>query len=217
MVDKAFPLSKREDQDWHIANRWQEFEGEGRICILRVAMVLLFYSTQLTHALFWSDGSQEAIQFHRQATAVAVVWLLLSLGIGISLARAVFPSWLKYVSSLSDLTLLTILAWLGSGPASPLISIYGVIIVLGLLRWSLSVQWTTTLGAIAGYLFLVGSADATWFDAQHTTAPIHQAVTISALFATGLATDQILRAIRSYARSIQSSTSIHKDAGSDRG
>ena len=38
-------------KSWHIASRWQEFEGEMRSAVLRALLVVVFYAIQLVHYL----------------------------------------------------------------------------------------------------------------------------------------------------------------------
>ncbi len=200
---------------WFIAKRWLEYEGEGKACILRLGMVIAFYGAQLAHFMFWSDGSEVAKAFHRQATLIAVIWLFLVLGVILCMKRGLFPSWLKFVITLGDLLLLTTLASLGDGPQSPLVLLFFVLLPLSLLRFSIPLCWFTTVGAIIGYMTLVAHADPTWFDSDHTTRPIDQLVTMLSILAVGTICDQILRSSRGFATAIEQDA-LRKDLGVDR-
>jgi hypothetical protein len=186
-----------ESSDWsYVASRWLEYEGEMRVALLRVIFVAAFYATQLVHFLVFSDRSPAVEQFHRQATYLAAAWLFISLAVLVALSRQFFPAWLKYVTAAFDLTLLTVMAAMGSGPASPLVFVYGVLIALAGLRGSLALIWSVTLGTMLAYLFLVGLRDDSWFDATHSTPPIQQMVVHLSLVATGIIVGQLVRMMR---------------------
>lgn len=197
-VDQA-PEKSRADLAWHITRRWQSYEGEIRVAILRVALLTLFYTIQLVHYLGFSERTDTDILFHRQITFLAAGWLFVSLAVLVALRQRFFPPHLKFVTSLLDLLLLSTGAALGSGPASPLIGCYFLIIAMSALRFSLPLAWLTSLGAMACYWGLVGLFDASWFDASHATPPVHQMVVLSSLAATGIATGQLVRMVRSTA------------------
>jgi hypothetical protein len=106
---------------------------------------------------------------------------------------------LKYVSTGADLALLTTLAWLGHGPASPLVGAYYVVIALAAVRFSVPLIWFATVGAMAGYLLLVARVDQTWFDADHTVPVVTQLATHLSLALTGVMTGQVVRRTRGLA------------------
>lgn len=199
-------------ETWYIAQRWQEFEAESRICLLRVLMVFLFYAAQLIHYSQWGNGDVDRM-FHRQATGIAAAWLFVSMGIAIALNRGFFPSWLKYAATLADLVLLSVLASLGHGPSSPLVLIYFVVIAITSLRFDLPILWCSVVGSITGYMLLVGKADTSWFDASHATPPIQQAITVLSMIGCGIALDQVLRSVRRFTREVESRTENMKNQG----
>lgn len=184
---------------WRITRRWQEFEGEIRTAILRVALVAGFYAVQLVHYLVLAAGNEQEQLFHRQSTIIAAIWLFVSLGVLVCLRQRCFPAALKFVTSSLDICLLTICAALGAGPASPLVGCYYLIIAAAALRLSLPLIWYTTLTSMAGYMWLVGIADPTWFDAAHTTPLVRQLITLLAMAGTGTALGQLVRMIASSA------------------
>ncbi len=181
---------------WHIARRWFEFEGEIRSALLRVWLVVALFSVQLIHHFFFSDHSLASLQFHRQASIVVAVWLLVSLIVMVSFLRKFFPGYLKFITCGADLILLTVCASLGSGPTSPLVGVFFLLIITAALRCSLELIWFVTLGSLLGYVALVGANDPTWFDANHTTPPVNQLITLTSLAAAGIAAGQLVRMIR---------------------
>lgn len=181
---------------WHIASRWLEYEGELRVALIRVALVAAFYSSQLIHYILFSDQSVSEQVFHRQATHLAAGWLFVSLAVLVALTRQWLPSWLKYLTSGFDLALLTLLSAAGSGPASPLIFVFGIVIAMSAMRGSIRLIWCVTLGSMICYWSLVGLRDKNWFDTDHTTPPIQQMVVLLSLAATGIVLSQLVRMMR---------------------
>lgn len=205
------------DRQWYIVARWQEYEGEGRANLVRILAIGVFYAVQLAHYHGFAEhdpegpASRHTIAFHQAATALAVAGSLMSVSILLCLRRRVFPGILKFISSTGDVILVTSLASIGSGPLSPLVAVYFLIIVLAGLRFSLRLVWCSSLCSMAGYLFLVGVKDKTWFDADHFVAPVEQIMMLVCLGLTGIITGQIIRRVRiladDYARRVASATS----------
>lgn len=200
----AVASAEHAERQWYIVGRWQEFEGEGRANLLRVAAVGAFYLVQLVHYHFFSGNgaaghTRAEVVFHQQATAVAAAWTMVSVAILLCLQRRMFPAGLKYASSAADLVLLTALASLGDGPRSPLVLGYFLIIALAGLRFSLGLIWCCTLGSMAGYLLLVAIKDKGWFDADHFVSPVEQLSTLLSLGITGIVLGQVIRRVKGIA------------------
>jgi len=190
------------ERQWYIVGRWQEYEGESRANLLRIAAIGVFYGVQLVHYYVFSARTAAETQFHQQATAIAVAWTMAALGIMLSLRRQIFPAALKYCTSACDLVLLTSLAALAAGPHSPLVLAYFVIVALAGLRFSLGLVWFTTLGAMLSYWLLVGIADwrtSRWFDSRHAVAPVEQLLTLASLGITGIVIGQVVRRVKALA------------------
>jgi hypothetical protein len=198
-MDNSPPTSPA-DLAWHITRRWQSFEGEIRVAFLRVLLLGLFYAVQLVHFLVFSEGSQADTEFHRQITFLVAAWLLISLAVLVSLRQKFFPAWLMFATCSLDLILLFVAAAMGSGPASPLVVCFYLIVGLSALRFSLPLVCFASGGAILAYWALVGWADPGWFDAEHVTPPVQQMVVICSLAATGLAAGQLVMMTRSTAQ-----------------
>jgi hypothetical protein len=177
----------------YTTRRWLEYEGELRAALLRVLLIAAFYAVQLTHFLFLSQRSEAEQLFHRQATYLAAAWFFVSLGVLVALSRQWLPPGMKYVTAGLDVAMLTGIAALGTGPASPLVFGYGLLIVLAGLRGSVPLVWFVTLAAMIGYYGLVGLIDKHWFDAVHTTPLLEQIVVELSLAATGIAVGQLVR------------------------
>jgi hypothetical protein len=178
---------------WKVAGRLIAYEGELRAGVMRVLLVSVFYAIQLSHFLVFSNRAAEDQSFHRQVTYIAAVWLFVSLITLVAISRYYLPSWLKYFATSLDLVLVTLIAATGAGPASPIIVTYWIVIALAGLRGDLRLIWFTSLMAMGCYWGLVGMRDASWFDAEHATAPVAQLVTLVGLGATGVVLGQMIR------------------------
>jgi hypothetical protein len=186
----------RTEDRWHVVARCLEYEGELRAAFLRVVLVAAFYGAQLLHFSVFAQRTEAEQMFHRQSTYVAAGWLFVSLAVLVALTRHWLPRWLKYVTVGVDLILLTLIAAIGSGPNSPIVVVFWVVVALAALRCNLGLIWFGTIGAMAAYLCLVGLRDPVWFDAEHVTAPIEQVVVHLSLAGAGLVAGQLVRMMR---------------------
>jgi hypothetical protein len=188
------------ERQWYIVGRWQEYAGEARANLLRIITIGVFYGLQLTNHHLLSGPEQRDASFHRAATALAVAGLFVALAVQLCLQRQIFPSLLKFASTVADIVLVTALAALGGGPHSPLRLAYFLIIAMAALRYSLPLVWCASLGGMLGYLMLVALADkSAWFDADHAVRPIEQLMTLAALSLNGIIIGQIVRRVRGIA------------------
>lgn len=200
------------ERSWHIVGRWQEFEGEARANLLRIVGVFAIYAIELInyHGLelgFLQLPKQADVTqpFHRAVTALTVAWIMVALAVHLCLVRQVFPAALKFVSATADLVLLTAILTIADGPRSPLVAGYFLLIVLSGLRFSLPLVRWTTVGALAGYLFLSGYAR--WFTERDLRVPrYHQLMLLLAIGLTGIVLGQILRRVRSLAENYAART-----------
>lgn len=202
------------DRQWFIVERWQEYEGEGRTNLLRIAAIGVFYLVELAN-YHWLAPGRDNVDFtayHQKVTALAVAWTMVSLAVLLCLRLRVFPAFLKYVSTGCDLLLLTALASVEhgksnpapDGPESPLVLAYFLILALAALRLSLGLVWFSTLGAMVGYLALVGLRDQKWFDENHAVPPITTLITVLNLALTGIVLGQVIRRVRALANEFSS-------------
>lgn len=195
-------ISAAADRQWHIVGRWQEYEGEARANLLRVVAVGAFYLVELARFYGAERGSSEPATFHRQATMIAVAWMMVALAVMLCLRLGIFPAALKYISTACDLLLLTALAALASGPFSPLVLGYFLIVALAALRFSVGLVWFAAGVGMLGYWSLVGLEDlktSRWFDAQHAVPPVTQVLTLLSLALTGVVIGQVVRRVKGMA------------------
>lgn len=206
MPETSTPPADRFDRHLFILARWQEYEGEARANLLRIIGIGAFYIVELVNYYGLRLGFVEmpAVvdrQFHQAVTALAVVWTMLALGVLVGLRQRFFPAVLKYLTTACDLVLLTAILVLASGPQSPLVVGYFLVIVLAALRFSLPLVWFASGGAMLSYLFLCGYAK--WFTEREMRVPrYHQLIMLLALALTGIVLGQILRRMRGLLRDL---------------
>lgn len=190
---------------WLAITRVQEFRGEERANLLRAIGIALFYIVELANyhgipALGMERVSGVDDSFHAAVTALAVAWIMVSVGVVILLRNKIFPSALKYVSTAADLVLLTAILTVADGPKSVMVIAYFLVLGLSALRFSLPLVAATTAGAIAGYLFLVGVA---FFERPEIRVPrYHQVIVVLGLALLGIVLSQLLRSGRKIAREL---------------
>jgi hypothetical protein len=179
------------DRQWFIVGRWQEYEGEGRANLFRIAGIGLFYCIELAN--YWTGDVGRP--FHQAVTALALAWAFVALGVLICLTQHVFPASLKFLSTAADLVLLTTILTLADGPKSPLVVAYFLLIVLALLRFNLPLIWFTCGGSILCYMFLLGYAK--WFATRDIRVlRYQQEIFVLALALTGIILGQVVRRVR---------------------
>jgi nitrate reductase gamma subunit len=183
--------SENADRQWFIAGRWQEFEGESRANLLRVAGIALFYLIELL------NRTNVAPAFHEAMTALAAAWVLTSWAVFICLKRRVFPDAMKFLSTGVDLLLLTCLLLLADGPRSPLLVGYFFILCLAALRFSVNLVRFATAGAIVSYIVVFRQA--LWMRPDVAISRNHEFIVLLALLLCGTALGQILRRVRAFA------------------
>lgn len=205
------------DRNWFIAQRWQAYEAESRANLLRIIAIGAFYLVHLW-SYFSAQGRLPSFgflqlaqageinrQFHVLVTLLAVAWAMLALGILLALQQHIFPRWLPYFSTASDIIVLSGIICIGSVARSPLITGYFLILVLATLRLSLPLVWFTTAGCALGYLCVLGCAKwpATFGIDKISPAATdirvpryHQMIVMLAILLAGVMLGQIIRRVR---------------------
>jgi hypothetical protein len=193
------------DRQWHIISRWQAYDGELRGNLLRLIAIAAFYAIHLYDYLsvkgtLEGPPLEELRHFHKAVTVLAIAWTFVGLAILVCLKRRLFPNWLKYATAGADLLLLTSILSVADGPRSPLVAAYFLVIVVSGLRFSLPLVRCTTIGAMCGYIVLLGLAK--WPDrfgrpAVDLRVPRReQLIVLLALALSGVILGQIVRRVR---------------------
>jgi hypothetical protein len=184
-------------RQWHIVSRWQEYEGEARANLLRIAGIGVFYFIELLdyHGLRLGPIEIPAIvskPLHQVITGLALAWALTGMAVLLCQKHQIFPAGLKYATTAADLIFLTLMLLAASGPQSPLVIGYFLIIVLATLRFSLGLVRFATVGAVAGYLLVLGQGR--WFRDPPLAVPRHQQlIMVVGLTLSGVILGQVVR------------------------
>jgi hypothetical protein len=204
MASQASGAPAGADRQWFIVGRWQEYEGEARANLLRIIAVGLFYVVELASYYGLRLGVFEMpkevdLPFHQAVTSIAVAWTALSLGVLLCLHERFFPSVLKYLTTGCDVALLTGVLVVASGPKSPLVAGYFLLIALATLRFSLPLVRFTTVASMLGYLVVLGHAR--WYRSEEFHIPrYHQVMLLLALALCGVVLGQVIRRVAGLAR-----------------
>jgi hypothetical protein len=200
----ASPIPGDQDRPWYIVGRWQEYEGEARANLLRLAAVAAFYAIELINYYgvdlgFIQLPKVRDLAFHKIVTAIAAAWVMLGVGVHLWLRMHLLPSALKYVSTGLDVVLLTVLLMVSDGPRSPLIVGYFLIPGLAGLRFRLRLVWFATVAAMLGYVWLLGWA--VWIErARDVRVPrYHELIFLTALAMSGIIQGQVIRRVKALA------------------
>jgi hypothetical protein len=199
MPDTDTAAGKGDGRRWFIVTRWQEYEGEARANLLRIAGIGAFYLVEIANYHGLRLGFIELPQvvdkpFHQAVTALAVAWAMVAMGVLVCLRQQFFPAVLKYISTGADVVLLTAILVVADGPKSPLVVGYFLLIVLATLRLSLPLVRFATVASAGGYLFLL--AYARWFASDLRVARYHQIIFLLGLVLTGVVLGQVIRRVQ---------------------
>ncbi|MCC6491728.1 MAG: hypothetical protein IT424_01765 [Pirellulales bacterium] len=205
------------ERNWYITQRWQQYEGEARANLLRIAAVGVFYLLHLWNYAAsqgrlptWAPGQLSepgsiSGRFHLMATLLALAWGLGAATIHLCLRNQVFPRWISSASTLLDLVLLTSVLLMADGPRSPLVVGYFLVISLAALRFSLRTVQLATVGSLIGYVCVLGMAK--WpstfgraADADLRVSRYEQLVMVAAMALAGVFIGQALRRFERLAR-----------------
>jgi len=202
-----------DERAWHVAQRWQEYAGEGRANLLRIVAIGTFYLLHWWNYLSaqgklpvvaWMQLSEAGAvdrRFHILATLLALAWALAAAAVLLCLRNRIFPPWLPLASTAVDLVMLTSVLCISSGPRSPVVVAYFLIIALAGIRFNLPLVRWTTAGAVLGYLCVLGLAK--WparfgraADLDIRVPRYHELVVIVAIVLCGVFVGQIVRQSR---------------------
>ncbi|MBL9161177.1 MAG: hypothetical protein JNL18_00385 [Planctomycetaceae bacterium] len=204
------------DRAWYIAQRWQQYHGEARANLLRIAAIAVFYSLHLWNYLAsqgrlpaWSvlklsePGAIDR-RFHLLATLLALAWAAVAAMVLLCLRNRVFPRWMSAATTCVDVVMLTCVLGIANGPRSPLTVGYFLIIVLAALRFSLPVVRLATAASVAGYVCTLGVAK--WPERFGREAAVdlsvprfEQLVMLAAIALCGVFAGQVVRQSRQVA------------------
>jgi hypothetical protein len=144
-------------------------------------------------------------------TSLAVGWTLVGLIVLYCQSHHYFPRGMKFTSTGLDVIFLTFVLAAASGPQSPLVVGYFLLIALAALRFHLPLVWFTTISSMAGYIVLSGYAK--WYAPQARVPRYHQLIMLLAMVLLGITVGQVIRRVRGIAVDYaQRSVSAKEDA-----
>lgn len=206
-------LDVRDDRSWYITERWQQFEGESRANLLRIIAIATFYVIHLWN-YYGGQGKLGNVgvlqlgaagdvdqRFHVMITLLALSWILLAVAILLCLRSSYFPNWLPTFSTLGDALFLTSVLGISTGPRSPLLAAYFLVIVLAALRFDLRLVRVATVASMLGYVCLLGLAK--WPERfgldptiERMVPRYQELIFLAALALTGIFLGQMVRRVR---------------------
>lgn len=191
--------SPDEQRQWFIVHRWQECDAEIRVAYVRIIAVTAFYAVQLYD---FAIREATSVEFHRTMTMMAIAWIVVSLLALISVRRQYLPPWLKYATTMADLVLLTLTLLVATGPQSPLVVGYFIILILAAMRFSLPLIRAATVACLVSYLCVLAACHPNWFgtEARDFVVPRREELIVGIAIAfAGIALGQIARRVRGLA------------------
>ena len=191
---------------WADAQRLEGWAGEIRVNMIRAAALVAFYGHHLVNVYLIQSDPSVGGRYHAVVTGIVLVWAFFILLLHLCLTRRFVPPALKFLSTGTDLLLITAMLMLtGEGPRSPLVLLFFLVIASAPLRLSLPLVYVATLGAMAASVALVGFkyfvlfGPSSYYDQAHDHDRVPRTVQIIfllALGAAGLLAGQMVRQAR---------------------
>lgn len=164
--DKSVPP---DGSAWWIFQRVQNVRSAWRVNLVRACAVAVFYVVHLANYFSISAPNDEQRQTHIFASAIFAAWIAICAAIFLAYFTKHLPNYAKFLTTLSDLMLLTGAIAIGAGTNSWLVVAYFLIIASSAVRFDARLILMSTLISILCYIALVGIQDEKWFDAEHET------------------------------------------------
>ena len=139
---------------WELSRRIEAWAGEIRVNLIRIVAIALFYGRHLVELLLTHDA-QIGGMYHLRVTAVIIAWAGAAGVIHLLLSHRYYPPPMKFVTSLMDVLMVTMLCTIAGGPTTPLTLLYFLVIAASPLRLSLPLIYATTASSVLGYLSLL--------------------------------------------------------------
>ena len=160
-----------------------------RLAVLSIGAVVIDFRYRLDKAL-------EANQ-HFAILSILLAWALTSLACQALFRREIRPGLISLVWLGSDAIFLTAALACNRGQDSPLVVLYGLIVVSSGLWLRAEFVRFTTVAAVVGYVTLVGRAA---YRGELQSAPLHHVIAVVALIAAGESVAYQVRRVRMLGR-----------------
>ncbi len=191
-----------DDLSWADARRLESWAGELRLNLIRLVAIAGFYGYHLLDAyLLRPDDAAIHGTYHAQITGSAVIWAIGALALQLYLLNRWVPAALKYVATVWDLVMITIVLMIGKDAFSVLAVLYFLVVAAAALRLCLVLIYAATFGAMAGFLFFHGYVRY-WLALPDDQRLSHaqQTIFLLALAVAGLIAGQVVRQARRLAQ-----------------
>jgi hypothetical protein len=200
---------------WSDAQRLESWAGEVRVNFIRATGVVAFYGYHLINLFALNEEVRG--RFHAAVTAIVFVWSFEIVMLHVCLARRYRPPALKFFSTGADLILITVMLMANrSGPHSPLVLLYFLVIASTPLRLSLPLVYAATFGSMAAGLLLVGHqyfvliGPDNYYQSSERIPRTFQIIYLLSLGAAGILAGQAVRQAR---RLVEGHTVTVQDSG----
>ena len=195
---QPLPLAEepRHDAAWSAAVRAEEWAGELRVNLIRLAALAVFYVNHLIN--YYVRDLDISAEYHLIVTSIAAAWAAAALLIHVALAKRGNPRYLKYAALGWDVFMTTSLIVFSNGPRSPFLILLLLIIISASLRLNLRLVWIASLAAALSYGIACGHSR--WVRPE-TRVPVEDHVIFLLALATGgLFAGQCVRQSRRFAQ-----------------
>ena len=171
---------------WKLFQRLREVDSAAEVNWIRLVALIAFYG--IHWVTYWQTErlTDAQVAYHRSVNLLGSAWLIMVLAIFLAYHAQRIPRHAKYLSTFTDISLLTAVAAVGDKVNAPIVVVYFVIISLSLLRFDVKLIAATTAGCLFAYQLLLGATDATaWFDESHSVPLSEALLTMVALTLNG--------------------------------
>jgi hypothetical protein len=184
------------DLRWEAALRAEEWAGEVRVNLIRLAAIVAFYGHHVVN--YYLRRLEFPASYHLEVTIIASAWALGAAAIHVALARRWKPPSLKYGAVTCDYLLATSLLIFSGGPGSPFLVILPLLIATSALRLNLRLVWASTALALVSYGFLCGHSR--WVKPEFRVPVREHVIFALALAVAGVLAGQVVRQARRLCR-----------------
>jgi hypothetical protein len=171
--------------------------------VIRIVALVVFYARHLIELMLSPPGAPVRGAYHLRVTVVVIAWAAMAAVVHVLLRRRQYPPAMKYITTVADVLMVTVLCAIAGGPTTPLVLLYFAVIAAAPLRLSLRLVYVTTAAAIIGYLVLL--AYYAWYLIGYTryyaTPELriprgHEAIVILCMLISGFLAGQVVRQAR---------------------
>jgi len=170
---------------WWVFQRVQNVNSARHVNLVRTCAVAVFYVVHLANYFSITAPNDDQKQTHVFASVIFAAWSVICVAIFLAYFSKHLPNYAKFLTTLSDLLLLTGAIAIGAGTNSWLVVGYFLIIASSAIRFDARLILMSTVVSIVCYIALVGIQDKKWFDSEHQTPLSTIAIIVTSLALAG--------------------------------